>query len=159
MASDIFIKIGDIKGESTDDRHKDQIASQGWAWGVSATAGPSSGSGSGAGKPTFLDLSFSHSYDKASPLLMKACATGQHLPEAVLTERKSGERQADFLTIKMTDVVVTSVSPASFADGQIRESVALRFAKVELSYSAQKSDGSLEAPTQFRYDIAANRPL
>ena len=38
----------------------------------------------------------------------------------------------------------------------IREIVTLRFAKVDVSYSAQKGDGSLDTPTQFRYDIEAN---
>ena len=34
MASDIFAKIGDIKGESLDDKHKDQIEVLSWSWGV-----------------------------------------------------------------------------------------------------------------------------
>ena len=35
MASDIFAKIGDIKGESLDDKHKDEIEVLSWSWGVS----------------------------------------------------------------------------------------------------------------------------
>ena len=34
MASDIFAKIGDIKGESLDDKHKDEIEVLSWSWGV-----------------------------------------------------------------------------------------------------------------------------
>ena len=36
MASDIFAKIGDIKGESLDDKHKDEIEVLSWSWGVHA---------------------------------------------------------------------------------------------------------------------------
>ena len=34
MASDIFAKLGDIKGESLDDKHKDEIEILSWSWGV-----------------------------------------------------------------------------------------------------------------------------
>ena len=36
MASDIFAKIGDIKGESLDSKHKDEVEVLSWSWGVSA---------------------------------------------------------------------------------------------------------------------------
>ena len=159
MASDIFLKIGDIKGESNDDRHREQIVGLEWSWGASAQLVPNQGGGAGVGKTSFRDLSFTHLYDKASPLLMKACATGQHMPEATLTARRRGQGQQDFLIIKMMDVIVTSVAPSAEAETSIREIVTLRFAKVDLSYSAQKGDGSLDTPTQFRYDINANKPL
>ena len=83
MASDIFAKIGDIKGESADDKHKDEIEVLSFSWGVAnATIG---GGGGGAGRATFHDLSFTHTIDKASPRLLQACATGSHLPEATIT--------------------------------------------------------------------------
>ena len=41
MAVDTFAKIGDIKGESQDAKHKDEIEVLSWSWGVSNTAGRS----------------------------------------------------------------------------------------------------------------------
>src|SRR5882757_9883756 len=38
MASDIFAKIGDIKGESTDAKHKDEIEVLSFSWGVTKEA-------------------------------------------------------------------------------------------------------------------------
>ena len=38
MASDIFAKIGDIKGESPDDKHKDEIEVLSFSWGVANAA-------------------------------------------------------------------------------------------------------------------------
>ena len=109
MASDIFAKIGDIKGESVDTKHKDEIELLSWSWGVSRSAsGSGGGAGAGTGKAHFNDLSFTHKIDKASPLLLKACATGQHLKEATITRRKAGKGQQEFLVIKMNDVLVTS---------------------------------------------------
>ena len=71
MASDIFAKIGDIKGESQDDKHKDEIEVLSWSWGMTHAAKLTTGSGGGAGKASFHDLSFTHKVDKASPVLMK----------------------------------------------------------------------------------------
>ena len=111
MASDIFAKIGDIKGESPDDKHKDEIEVLSFSWGVANPANVGgSGGGGGAGKATFHDLSFTHNIDKASPRLLQACATGSHLKEATITHRKAGKALQEFLIIKMNDVIVTSVS-------------------------------------------------
>ena len=92
MASDIFAKIGDIKGESLDAKHKDEIEVLSFSWGVT-NAGVISGGGGGAGKATFQDLSIVHHIDKASPLLLKACATGTHIKDTIITHRKAGKGQ------------------------------------------------------------------
>ena len=85
MASDIFAKLGDIKGESLDDKHKDEIEVLSYSWGVTNAGSMAHGTGGGEGKATFHDLSFIHRYDKSSPVLMQYCATGVHLKEATIT--------------------------------------------------------------------------
>jgi type VI secretion system secreted protein Hcp len=109
MAMDIFAKLGDIKGESTDDKHKDEVEVLSYSWGVTNPVHIGSGGGAGTGKATFQDLSIVHRIDKASPKLLEACATGVHLKEATITFRKAGKGQQDFLIIKMNDVIVTGV--------------------------------------------------
>ena len=156
MAPDIFAKIGDIKGESVDSKHKDEIELLSWSWGVSRSVS-GSGSGAGTGKAHFNDLSFTHKIDKASPLLLKACATGQHLKEATITRRKAGKGQQEFLVIKMNDVLVTSVADSDDSGGAQLESVTLAFAKVDLEYRPQKADGSLDAGLHFKYDLKASK--
>ena len=127
MASDIFAKIGDIKGESVDTKHKDEIELLSWSWGVSRSAsGSGGGGGRGRARRRFNDLSFTHKIDKASPLLLKACATGQHLKEATITRRKAGKGQQEFLVIKMNDVLVTSVADSDDSGGSQMESVTPR---------------------------------
>jgi type VI secretion system secreted protein Hcp len=157
VASDIFAKIGDIKGESLDDKHKDEIEVLSWSWGVTNDAAKSMGGGGGAGKASFHDLSFVHKIDKASPVLMKGCATGQHLKEATITHRKAGKGQHDFLVIKMNDVIITAVTDTDSNEGSHLETVSLVFAKVDLEYRPQKADGSLDASIHFKYDIKANK--
>ena len=158
VAADIFAKIGDIKGESLDDKHKDEIEILSWSWGVAnAVVISGGGGGAGAGRAKFQDLSFSHSIDKASPLLLQACATGQHIKEATITHRKAGKGQQEFLIFKLNDVIVTSVTQSDSGESGRPENVSLTFAKVDLEYKPQKADGSLDAGVHFKYDIAANK--
>lgn len=158
MASDIFLKIGDIKGESTDSKHKDTIDVLAWSWGVNQSGSMHVGGGGGAGKASFNDLNFTHHVDKASPVLLKTCAVLEHIKEAQLTVRKAGKSPQEFLIIKMNDVIVTSVQPSgNGGDGGLVENVALQFAKVDVEYKPQKPDGSLDAGIHFKYDIKANK--
>ena len=106
MASDIFAKIGDIKGESRDSKHKEEVEILSWSWGVANAAPIGRGGGGASGKATFNDFTFTHHIDKASPSLLKACATGQHIKEATITVRKAGKGQQEFLIIKMNDILM-----------------------------------------------------
>ena len=157
MASDIFAKIGDIKGESLDDKHKGEIEVLSWSWGVSNAGEMRGGSGGGEGKASFHDLSFTHNIDKASPVLLQACATGVHLKEATITHRKAGKGQQEFLIVKMSDVIITGVTHGDTSDGGHAENVTLAFANVDFQYKPQKADGTLEAGIHFKYDIKGNK--
>lgn len=157
MASDIFAKIGDIKGESLDVKHKGEIEVLSFSWGVTNAGVKGPGGGGGAGKATFQDLSIVHNIDKASPKLLEACATGAHLKEGTITQRKAGKGQQEFLIIKMNDIVITGVALSAAGDQLGSETVSLAFAKVALEYKPQKPDGSLDTGIHFKYDLKANK--
>jgi type VI secretion system secreted protein Hcp len=158
MAADIFAKIGDIKGESLDNRHRDEIEVLSWSWGVSQSGSIGHGGGGGAGKASFNDFTFTHHIDKASPVLMKTCATGAHIQEATITMRKAGRGQQEFLIIKMNDVIVTSVHSGGSGDGgSTGENVTLQFATVDLEYKPQRPDGSPDAGVHFHFNITTQQ--
>jgi type VI secretion system secreted protein Hcp len=157
MASDIFAKIGDIKGESLDDKHKDEIEVLSFSWGVTNSGNISSGGGGGAGKATFQDLSIVHNVDKASPLLLKACATGTHIKDATITHRKAGKGQQEYLIVKLSDVIITGVTHGGAVGQPMSENVTLAFAKVDFGYKPQRPDGSLDAGIHFKYDLKSNK--
>ena len=115
------------------------------------------GSGAGSGRASFNDFAFTHRIDKASPLLLQSCATGLHLKEATITRRKAGKGQQEFLVIKLSDVLVTSVGETDDSGGDQAETVTLSFAKVDLEYKPQKPDGSLAAGLHFKYDLKSNK--
>jgi type VI secretion system secreted protein Hcp len=158
MSTSIFARIGTIKGESRDARHKDEIEVLSWSWGLSQSGIPGHAGGGGAGKASFHDLTFTHHVDKASPLLMKACATGEHIRDATITVRRAGKGQQEYLVITMTDLIVSGVSTSVSAEGDATiESIGLAFAKVDLEYKPQKPDGTLDAGIHFTYDLATHK--
>ena len=158
MATDIFAKIGTIQGKSIDAKHKNEIDVLGWSWGVMQSGSMAYGGAGATRKASFNDFTFTHQVDKATPLLMKACATGTHIPDATITVRKAGKGQQEYLIIRMTEVLITNVE-LSVAEGapSTAENVALQFAKVDLEYRPQKADGSLDVGVHFKYDIKANK--
>jgi type VI secretion system secreted protein Hcp len=158
MAVDIFAKLGDIKGESKDDKHKGEIDVLAFSWGMSNAATGHVGGGAGAGKANVQDLSFTKYIDLASVPLLLACASGKHLPEAKLTVRKAGEKPLEYLVVTMTDVLISSVSTGgSGGEDRLTENVTLNFAKVKVEYKEQKSDGSAGDSKDMTWNIAANK--
>ena len=81
-AVDYFLKIDGIEGEATDAKHKNTIDVESWSWGETQTGVASGrGGGAGAGKVSMQDFHFVMKVNKASPKLMLACATGQHIED------------------------------------------------------------------------------
>lgn len=158
-AVDYFLKFDGIKGESTDAKHKDEIDIESWSWGATHAGGARSGRGAGAGKVSMQDFHFVMRLNKASPALMRACATGQHIKTATLSGRKAGKGQQDYLTFKFHDVLVSSFQTGGSEGAEIDpvDQVSFNFAKIEVEYKQQKPDGSLAAGTQFKYDLKANK--
>ena len=152
MAVDSFLKLGDIKGESKDSKHAGEIDVLSWSWGVSQTGTMSYGGGGGAGKANFQDFNFMHNVDKASPILMLKCATGEHIKEATFVSRKAGKTQQEYMIVKFHDLLITSVQPSGSSEHP-SESVSLNFSKIQVDYKPQKEDGSLDGAVTFVYDI------
>jgi len=157
MASDIFAKIGDIKGESLDSKHKDEIEVLSFSWGVTSTFATQSGGGGGSGQATCQELALVHKIAKASPLLMRACVIGGHHKEPTITHRKAGKDQQDYLIVKMNDVIITAVTDGDASGQAGSETVSLAFAKIDLEYKSQKADGSLDTGIHFKFDLKTNK--
>jgi type VI secretion system secreted protein Hcp len=158
-AVDYFIKFDGIKGESADAKHKDEIDVESWSWGETHVGAAASGGGGGAGKVSMQDFHFVMRLNRASPGLMKACATGQHIKTATLSARKAGKGQLDYLTFKFHDVLVSSIQTGGSEDTDVlpTDQVSFNFAKLEVEYKPEKADGSLGLAVQFRYDLKANK--
>jgi type VI secretion system secreted protein Hcp len=158
-AVDYLLEIDGIKGESSDSKFKDAIEVQSFGWGVANTGTHAGGGGGGAGKAKFADLSFTSTVNKASPLLMLACATGQHIKKAVLHVRKQGGDQQEYMTITLEDLLVSSYQNGDAPGGDVAviDSFSLNYAKIKYEYKPQKPDGTLDSAVTAGYDLKANK--
>ena len=157
-ASDYFLKIDGIKGESADAGHRDEIEINSWSWGAS---NPVLASGGGTGKVSMQDFHFVCTHDKSSPLLMVACAQGTHIPKAVFTVRKTTPTGApvEYLTITLEDILVTSFSssappPNGTAPAPPAQSISLNFTKIVFSQTA--ADGTI---TRAGWDLKTSTKI
>jgi type VI secretion system secreted protein Hcp len=142
MAVDMFIKIGDLKGESADDKHKGEIDVLAWSWGLSNSGDTHTGGGGGAGKVNVQDFSFTKYMDKSTPNLVQYGCSGKHFPKAELVVRKAGDKPLEYWRLTMEDVLITSVSTGgSGGEDKLTENVTLNFAKFKVKYQPQAADG------------------
>jgi type VI secretion system secreted protein Hcp len=128
-------------------------------WGVTNYPSETVGkAGREAGKAISSDLNFSHRIDLASPSLIKACASGRHLKEAVATVQKAGPEPRPFLVIKLYDLIVKSVETGvNTLENSMTENVAFSFSRMEFVYNEQNPDGTLGSSNKIFWDIISNK--
>jgi type VI secretion system secreted protein Hcp len=158
---DAFLKIDGIEGESQDSKHKGEIDLESFSWGATQTGTAVAGGGLGGGKVAMQDLHITKQVDKASPKLMLACANGDHIKSAVLTARKAGKDQQEFLKITLTDVLVSSYQMGGTPSGSSipMEQVSFNYSKIEKEYKEQKPDGTLGGTVKAGWDVKANKKV
>jgi type VI secretion system Hcp family effector len=162
MAADNFLKIDGIKGESTDDAHKDWIEALSFNWGVSqqASATASSSGGGSSQRADFQDLSVVKLMDSASPLLMKACAEGAHIDEVTLELCRAGGEKLLYMEYKLSNVIISSVSVGGGGGGEPTESLTINYGKINQKYTKQARKGGAGAGnTEGGWDLEANKVL
>jgi type VI secretion system secreted protein Hcp len=160
MASvDYFLKLNGIDGESADHKHKASIDVESWSWGE--TQSGTMAHGGGAGKVSMQDFHFVMKMNKATPKLMLACASGEHIKDATLTCRKAGKDQQEFLKIKFTDLLVSSYQTGGSAAGEVvpMDQISMNYSKIEFEYKEQKADGSLGGTEKAGWDVKANKKV
>jgi type VI secretion system secreted protein Hcp len=160
MAVDMFLKLGDIKGESKDGSgHKDQIDILAFSWGASNSGTAHSGTGAGAGKVNVQDLSVTKWVDLSSSSILQAVSVGKHIGEVSLYVRKAGEKPLEYIVITMKECMVTSWSTGgSGGEDRLTENVTLNFAKFKFEYKEQLDTGGAGASPNFSFNIAGNVP-
>jgi len=135
-------KHGLIKGESQDTQHKDEIEVLSWSWGMQGKA--SLGGGAATGKASVHDLKITKRVDSASTALMLALRTNEPISKAVLTLRKAGKSQLEYMKITIEQGRVMSLTidgGDSNGTADVVERVSFSFNKIEVEYVPQGKDG------------------
>lgn len=155
MAADFFLKIDGAPGDSQTEGHKGEIQVESWSWGASnPTSGYTEGEGLGAGKVQMQDFHFTMKNSKASPVLMQHCATGKHIPSAVLTCRKAGGKQETFLKVTFNNLLISSYQTGGSAGGEVPfDSISFNYTEMLMETFGQKADGTVGPTGKAGYNL------
>lgn len=155
MAAEIFAKFpNDIKGETSQAEHVDEVPLTSVQWGVGRAVSIVSGSRQTA-SPTFSDIVITKQIDSASNDLAKACFFATHLDEIVITFVKdAGEASTGYLAYTLTDCLISNYT-ISGATGSPTESISISFIKIKSLYKKQANDHSSASDHEFEYDLRA----
>lgn len=164
---DMYLQLDGIKGESTDDKHKDwiEVLSFDHSMMQPVSSTKSSAGGASGGRAQHGDFALVKNVDLSSPKLYEALSNGKHLSKAKLEVCRAGGSQIKFLEITLEQVMISQVhlnSPmqANATNGDLipTESVSLNYGKIEWVYTQQKrSDGSGGGNVNAKYDLTAGK--
>ena len=156
MAVDYFLKLDTIQGESQADKHADEIQVLSWSWGASNVSSVHATSGSGAGKADVADLNMMINLDKSYPKLVQALTRGTHLKTGLLAAVKAGAANANYFTMEMQEVFVSSLQIS--ASSEIPTvSLSLTFKSFKLDYYAQDAEGTVKNAGTAGWDVVTNK--
>lgn len=161
MAIDVYLQIDGIKGESTDDRHRDWIECKSVSWELrqprSATA--STGGGHTAERCEHGEIVVAKLADLASPILLQNCSTGRTLPKARIEFMRAdglGDR-IKYFEIELENVLIGGVSPSIREGNILSEYVALKYSRIKWKYIQQKVAGGSGGNVAGGWDLSANK--
>lgn len=158
MASEIFLKIPGVDGESTTKGHEKEIEISSFSLGASNPSSVGSGTGSGAGKVDISSMSLQKQVDLASAKLFQQCCAGKHFDEATMVCREAGgDTPVEYWTIKFKQVFVDSISwGAASGGGKPSESISISFAQVTFDYYSQDEKGAKKDKVTGGWNIKTN---
>jgi type VI secretion system secreted protein Hcp len=149
MAVDMFVNFkSSIAGSALDKAKSRELQISGFHFGGRRPSGTQAGQGP-AGRGALTDLTFTKAADISSPNLFTSSMHGRPFSEVTLSVRKAGEKPLEYITLKMTKVVVAAYDleggDAKTKVGDIAlneiERVQLNFQKIEFTYSEQSDTG------------------
>lgn len=157
MATDYFLIIDGVKGESADTTYSGEIDVVAFSWGMNQSGSMHIAGGGGSGKVSVHDMSVTKYVDTATTAFMQKCCSGKHFPKAQLICRKAGDTPLEFLKVTMEEVLISSISSGgSGSESKMTENVTLNFAKVKVEYESQTSEGGGSGASELGWDIRGN---
>lgn len=165
---DIYLKFTkktnskDIPGESLDDAHKDGKWMEITSW-MHAMRQPKSATSSTAGGHTaerceHEEMLFTKDIDKSSPYIWEAVSAGYAYDVDIEFYRAQGSVRTNYLTIKLFNAVISSVTPSVMAEGLPTETVGIKYAKVVWVYKGSKTAGDANVGKDVGgWDLSLNK--
>ena len=164
MAANIFIQIEGIKGDSTEDKHKDWIEVLSFSEGFSqAGGGSASAQGAHAGaRVDASDFTVSKGSDSASPTLALFCCQGKGI-KAIKMEvcRTLNDENVPFIIYEFKDAIIASFSMSGSGDSVPMETFTIRFAEIHFDYvpTDPTGGGKKMSAIKFGWNTKENKKM
>lgn len=146
---------GQVKGEVSSPGFEEHIEIQSYSWGEIFGEGQAGQTG----RVQMQNFHFCMSANKASAVLMLACAQGDPMVEAVLKCcRDAGGGKQVFMTWKLEEGVVASYhTGGGSGDVMPTDMFELKFKKIAVEYKPKGKDGSLGSPLSAQHDLGRGK--
>ena len=162
-ALNAFMKIGDAKGESKQAPYADWIELQAWEWEVEAETSWTKGGGASVGKPSPGKLSFEHTWDRSSTVILGYICTGTAFGHVLIEMCKSTGTagRKPFFKVEMKEAFITKVSQSATEEGNVVQKCEMVFKAIGIMYYQQglvgSSPGMLSYANEYSWDIAEGK--
>jgi type VI secretion system secreted protein Hcp len=163
MAIDVYLKLDEAPGESTDSKHANWIECLAVNFEViqprSATA--SSAGGHTAERCEHKDIVISKLTDMATPKLLQLCSMGKTIPKATIEFMRADGAGVPikYFTIALTNLLVSGVAPSVSEGNIMTETLSLKYATVKWTYTKQDIKGGSKGSTDGGWDLSANKVM
>jgi type VI secretion system secreted protein Hcp len=155
---DLFLSIvgtksGKIKGESADAKHSGEIEVETYSWDVEQPVSKHSG-GLASGKREHGPFIVTFKTQSVTPKLIGCVCNGEHLKAVVLTCRKAGKEQQEYLKWTMETAMISKFETFYLEDDIVpRDRVTFAYRTIEIEYHQQNSDGTLGGAITTRDEL------
>lgn len=154
----IYMKFGSIKGNVTEDKHKEWIELNSFQWGVGRSIGTPVGNAANreASNPSVSEVTVTKSMDIASVGLLQAALGGEDPAEATIEFTQTGASKGEqrvFLQFKLKNTMISGFSMSSGGD-RPSESISLNFTQVHEEFTPTKEENKQGTSPKVDYDLS-----
>lgn len=143
MATNTYLNCDPIKGESTDEKHKDWIEVFSFSHSLSQPMSGAGGTGGrGAARADFGSFAISKSVDNATVDLNMYCAKGTHIAKVELEVCQETDEKVCYLKYELENAMIQSVSINGGGSDRPTETVSFVYDKISWSYTPVNNDGT-----------------
>jgi VCBS repeat-containing protein len=146
-----FLDIPGLTGGSHDAHHVGEFQALGYEFDLAHAISTIGGGGGSAGKAAFEPLIVDLAATPGLVDLLGKEAAGQHIPTVTFTVQKPGASPFDFMTITLSDAVITSYQETT----DFATRVAIAYNKIEIEQVEQTATGGPGETHTFRFDLAS----
>ena len=165
--ADTFLKLDDVKGESLDSAHENEIEVHDWKWGLLNNASFELSAKDAVKKTTLKHITIEKRYDVGSVTLTNFCALGKRIPEGRLTCRKNaaneyfgGRNKINYVEITFRNIKVETIDwPGKLESGEIAETITLSFTQFLMTYWLQDNEGLRSGVVDFGFDVPTHKEI